>query len=692
MSFWGVLTAPFRSQKVAHEILPIGVVPGQPVYPKPGFVNNVKLGYSKNEIIYSCITYKANSFARVEIDVVNNNDDVLKNHPLENLMAMPNPHTTEYEMLQQIVTDLDVYGLAYWEIVRSGSGQPVQLWRLRPDYVRPVPTADQFIGWYEYDNNTGRKVQLPVEDIIEFKNFDPANDYRGLAPVTVLSRIGDVDNGGVDYLKSFYESGGMPSGFLSTEQDINDTMAKRLRDQWQEVYGGVKKWINVAVLGRGATYQQMGSKLNEMATEKVDQKTISRICMVLKVNPILIGAAHGLAKSTFNNYSTAQRSFWQEGQLPLMKHIIETFNTQLAIEFSNVTLQWDLTSVPALQEDKDKVWTRAGNALSKGALTVNEYRETIGKPPVRGGDVFLRPLNVVEEQAVITNTKSYDLKSCGCDSHEFKVSTPDDEDDRIRREKETQAAVQKFFKGQEKRILKTVGAKNSAYAQAHKVLKEKLDDLVLEYNYHDEYELKKAAILDDFFTKAAEDLDSEFWAAEAAALGLVMTPELIRSAQVSVANTIEAFEATYDIGIPIDLANKEAVKWARKYSAQLVKGITKTTRNSVSESVAAWVESDLPRSALVDEIAPLFGPTRSRTIARTETTKAFFEGNKQTWKVSGIVNGWRWRTTESACPICGPLEGEVFDINSGVGIPDSSHPNCNCFAEAVIDDSALGVT
>lgn len=640
MSFWSRLTAPFRSEKVTEMLLPVGVTPGQPIFPQQNFRNNALFGYKKNEVIYACMTYKADSMSQVDLDVFNTKGEQVEMHPLELLMKKPNPHISGFDMLYMLLIDLDLAGRAYFEKVRSGSGQVVQLWRMRPDYVKPIASETAFIAAYEYDPGTGKKVILPPEDVIEFKLFDPLNIYQGQAPVSVAGRVGDVDSAGVDYLKSFFDAGGMPTGFLRTTMPVDQKVVDQIKADWQASYGGAKNWTKPAVLAFGAEYQKLGASLNDMAADKIDAKTISRIAMVLKVNPILIGAAHGLARATFNNFKTARESFWREGLIPQLKRIISVFNNRLALEdFTGVFLKWDFSGVPALQEDIDNVWKRANSGLGSGGITVNEYRQLIGLPLDRGGDVFLRTANVLEEGATIV-----EVKARGLQTKQDEPVAPDN-NDRERREKETQEKLEKFFKGQQNRILKTVG------------------------------------------TKAPEDLDNEFWEAEEVALSLVLAPEILTSAQLSVANTVAAFEAQFDIAIPIDLANQATANWARDYSFGLVKGITQTTRGSVSESVAAWVQNDLPRSALADEIAPLFGDVRSRAIARTETTRAFFEGNRHTWKVSGIVSGWIWRTTESACPICGPEEGGFHSLGSEFQPP--AHPNCNCFAEAVIDQAAV---
>lgn len=685
-----------RSQKVAFEILPMGVTDGQPVYPDHKYKTRVVEGYFKNEVIFSCIEYLTKSLAQVDIDVKNQNGDVLDNHPLKRLLLKPSPFTSQYDLLIMIVIDLMLSGEAYFEKVRSGSGQVVQLWRLRPDFIRPVPTKDKFISHYEYDNNTGHKVILPEEDVVRFYKFNPIDPYRGLATIMPASRVGDVDNATVDYIKKLFDSGGIPAGFLKLEVPVDDAMAKEYQQKWTQRYGGQKGWHKIAVLGRGADYKQLGLNFDELAMKDIDAKTITRICMVFGVNPILIGI---LLKSTFDNFKTAEQHFWSQTLVPLMKQIKFTLNNQLVLgEFSNVTLDWDLAGVKALQADQDKLYERANSTLTSGAITVNEHRDMIGRPPVKGGDIFLRSPNVVEVNATVAKTKSQ-VKALPMQTKADPVD-PHDKKDRDERKNITIDIVEKFLKGQQRRILATVEKKDSPLVLSLKDAEISTDDLptvknvlilgskkleeMFDYEHANEQDIRILAAY-----KQA-DLD-DFWQNEDDLFYLAMFPALLESAQVSVENTIVAFEAQYRIGIDIELANGASAEWAKKYSAQLVKNINKTTRKATTKAIVGWLENDLPRQSLIDELTPLFGKVRATTIARTETTRAFFEGNRATWKASGIVKQWRWRANASACEVfCLPLDLTLHDIDSAFSPPDP-HPNCECWTEAVVEVAGVEV-
>lgn len=686
-------------QKVAYNLLPVGTV-GWPQYPRPGYENNVKYGYAKNEVIYRCIIYKVRQMSQLDIDIVNEKGETLPNHPAKNLFTKPLPYFSMKEIMAMVYTDLDLCGKAYFEKVRSESGRTVQLWRLRPDYVRPVPDTKKFISHYEYEVS-GQKVVLPYDDLIEFKLFDPLDQYQGQAPVSVAARVGDVDSASVDFLKELMQRGGVPLGFLKSKKPISVEQAKRIRNDWVTTYGGTSNWIKPAVLGGEADWQAMSFNLNEMAMEKVDAKTISRICMALGVNPILIGASHGLQQSSYNNYKTARESFWQDDLMPQLTWIMSVLNNRLVYpeyKGTGVKAQWNLSNVAALQVDKDKLWTRARDGLAGGALTVNEYRQEIGKPIVVGGDVFLRSAVTVEVGTSIINKKSLAPL-------EFKQASdhadPPDNGDRLARETATKEVMIKFFTKQKNKILKEVNKSDSDsivvdYIKNHwprhqdicLLDKKDAESIKSEEDYElliDKEKQRQQKQRDKITQKAWKQIDDNLWENEEKELYTILYPSLLATTQVSVLNTIAALENLYSFSVPVDLANDEALKWLRQYSFGLVKGINNTTKTQISEAIAAWIETDLPRSALVDELAPLFGDIRAAAIGRTETTRAFFQGNKAVWKASKIVSGWTWKTSldEAVCPICGPLHNTKHKLGASYAPPDP-HPNCRCYAEAIL--------
>lgn len=177
-------------------------------------------------------------------------------------------------------------------------------------------------------------------------------------------------------------------------------------------------------------------------------------------------------------------------------------------------------------------------------------------------------------------------------------------------------------------------------------------------------------------------IDQAFWTAEAKALTQLLLPLVTAAATAGATSALDGLPPA--VGIDTELVNAGVLKWARSYTAGLVKDITKTTRELTQEAIAAWVESGEPLSSLVADLETHFGERRSETVAVTEVTRAFAAGNQTAWQASGVVEGMVWMTTEDdrVCEICGPLAGQELPIDSEEIPP--AHVRCRCWVKPMV--------
>lgn len=368
---------------------------GAPTYIEASFENLAKHGWRKNELIYACISKTAATASFVRLSVRRARDgEELPEHPLRKLIQRPNPFMDEFDLWNAVVVYQKLAGGAYFEKERDRSGRVIRLWPLRPDWIRPIKSGRSFLAGYEYEVPGQAPIALRVEDVIDFKLFDPLNLYRGYPPAAVAGRVGDVDNATTDYLKLFMEKGGQPPGLLKTKQKLIDADVADIRRRWGERYGGYRHWTEPAVLDSDAEFQKIGLDFKEMGFDVLDARSEARICMVLQVPPILVGAKIGLDRATYSNYGEARLAWWEDTLIPQYRNFENVITNDLAPDFGadGITVGFDFDDVPALKESEDAKWTRAGAALTGGYITVNEARlmiglEDIGEP----GDVFLRP-------------------------------------------------------------------------------------------------------------------------------------------------------------------------------------------------------------------------------------------------------------------------------------------------------------
>lgn len=386
---------------------------GHAEYFEHTFANYVKEGYKRNEIIYACINATSRTAASVALIVHQAKDDLaLPDSDLQKLLKRPNPMMTEYEYWIWTITFLMLAGVSYWQKIRDGSGRVIEMWPIRPDYVRPAISDQAGLTEYRIWMNGIEIETIPARDMVIFKLPDPMDLFGRQSPLEIIARTADVDNSLTDLLKVLMQRGAMPMGILTTKQRLTDDAAADIRRRWEERYSGYNNWTSPAVLDSEATYQRTGMTMNEMHFSELDGRAETRICMVYQIPPILIGATFGLQRSTFSNYQEARRQWWEDSLSALYKQFADGIQNQLVPDFEDdVIVKWDFSKVPALQDERDARWTRALAAVEKGVITVNMGLKEMGLPTVgKEGDVFLRSSSTV---AVPNNAADDELSTTG---------------------------------------------------------------------------------------------------------------------------------------------------------------------------------------------------------------------------------------------------------------------------------------
>ena len=128
--------------------------------------------------------------------------------------------------------------------------------------------------------------------------------------------------------------------------------------------------------------------------------------------------------------------------------------------------------------------------------------------------------------------------------------------------------------------------------------------------------------------------------------------------------------------------NPEVLAFSQQYTDEWWTTIRGTTQAELRTAISTWQETGLGRAGfpdLVKAIEPMFGRSRARRIAVTETTKIFDEGNRLAHE-SGGINEEEWQTARDVKvdDICKRLDGERFPINAGPRPVSGTHVGCRC--------------
>jgi len=366
--------------------------------------NGFEKAYGEQVWVQRCINLIASSVASVPIRLYKyegGKKSEETGHPIVNLLADVNPLTMNAsDLWKATVIALKVYGNSYWYLERRGKEEPQELYWLNPGRVEIFASKnpDGFIDHYDYTtNNTSAPIiRYNAHDIIQFKYFNPSNDYYGLSPISSIREAVSADLYAQAWNKYFFRNAARIDGFCKIKGSLTTEQRELLEKAIKQKYGGVKKAHQVPVLDEDTDYVKIGTDPKDAEWNELRRMCREAICSALGVPPVLVVAYEAA------NYATAyeqKKSLWHETIVPELHYFEEVLNWNLLPQFKNtenMKLEFDLSNVMALQEEASSTYERLFRACGVPFLSKNEARNFLGLSPVDGGDKLYEPLNMVE--------------------------------------------------------------------------------------------------------------------------------------------------------------------------------------------------------------------------------------------------------------------------------------------------------
>lgn len=190
-----------------------------------------------------------------------------------------------------------------------------------------------------------------------------------------------------------------------------------------------------------------------------------------------------------------------------------------------------------------------------------------------------------------------------------------------------------------------------------------------------------------------------FWAREEKRLLELVQAFILRGAMLGAGNGGSAAAELAGVSVDFTPINFQAEQWARQHSLELVKDITDETRGKTRRIFGEWLDEGGTMPELEKALSVHFDRNRARTIAVTETTEAFAEGNMTAWREIESVRGKRWMTVgdEDVDEPCRTnAEAGVIPLEAAFPTGDTrppQHVNCRCWLQPAVEveEEAQGV-
>ncbi|MFT0890907.1 phage portal protein [Pseudochelatococcus sp. G4_1912] len=351
---------------------------GRPVWTPRDYQALAREGFQRNAVVHRCVRLIAESAASIPL-LLKDGRQEYDEHPLLALLARPNPREAGATFLEAIYGHLLVAGNAYVEAVAL-DGMPRELYALRPDRMQVVPGPD---GWpAAYDYRAGSKsVRFPqdgeVPPILHLRLFHPADDHYGLSPMEAAAVALDIHNASASWNKALLDNAARPSGALiyagPDGANMTDAQFERLKAELEAQFQGVANAGRPLLLEGGLEWRQLSLTPAEMDFTEARAAAVREIALAFGVPPLMLGLP---GDSTYANYAEANRAFWRQTVIPLVRRTAQALSHWLSPAFgAGLNLDPDLDCVEALSGEREALWRRITAA---DFLSDDEKREAVG--------------------------------------------------------------------------------------------------------------------------------------------------------------------------------------------------------------------------------------------------------------------------------------------------------------------------
>lgn len=355
------------------------------------------------ETIYSCIGLIQQAATLVPWGVYKETKDgkiEVKDNPLANFIKRPGDKLSWSRFVETYLGHLLLSGNVFMRFIIGSFGKYGETEFMRPNNVRPIE-GPLGIARYDYYKK-GRMLQIPEEEVLHIKTFNPEDDVMGLSPVATIAVSVDIDSFAKAWMLALLEKGARPPLTLVTQGKLTPEQRDFMKEQVKEQFLGYQNVMEPLILEGGIKVEKVGFSPQEVDFQPLTKTTLRKICNVYKIASELLGDSEN---KTYSNVKEAEKALYKKATLPHLAMLRDELNIGLVPKFDlpeGLFLDYDVSNLDALSEDLDLLWKRAGSAVDSGIITRNQARKMIKQEESKekGADVLTVQATIVPLEMV----------------------------------------------------------------------------------------------------------------------------------------------------------------------------------------------------------------------------------------------------------------------------------------------------
>ena len=354
--------------------------------------------------VYACVRVIAETVASLPLHVYESTDKGSRKateHALYRILHdEPNTEMTSFVWRETMLTHLLLHGNSYSQILRNGRGHILGLYPLLPDRMEVDRDSSGKLT-YTYTTTEGRTHRLRPEDVLHIPGLG-FDGVIGYSPIALEKNAIGLGIAAEEYGSKFFAHGANPSGVLTHPNTVKDP--SRLRESWNNAYGGSANSGKVAILEEGMKFERISLPNNEAQFLETRRFQVEEICRIYRVPPHLVG---DLEHATFSNIEHQSISFAVHTIRPWLVRIEQSVNRQLFSEKEKGHFYSHFNIDGLMRGDYKSRMEGYAIARQNGWMCVNDIRELENQNPISeedGGNAYLVNGNMISIKTAMEQT------------------------------------------------------------------------------------------------------------------------------------------------------------------------------------------------------------------------------------------------------------------------------------------------
>lgn len=344
--------------------------------------------------VYACVDLIAADISKLRIRLVEKKQGVwveTTNPAFSPVLRKPNSYQSRQQFLSAWIVSKLLWGNAFILKERDARNVVVRLHVLDPRCVTIKITADGGI-YYTLTSDALQRYGpaiIPASEIIHSRAMCPFHPLVGVGPIFAAGVSATQGRKIQTNSSKFFENMSRPSGQLTSEGEIPDETAERLKRDFEEKFSGTNIG-RLLVTGSGLKYESMTMPAEQSQLIEQLGWTGEDCCRPFHVPPYKVGLGD---PPTFNNIGQLNQDYYSQCLQAHIEDVEALLDDGLGLDGVTIGTELDLDAL--LRMDPLGRADVAAKGVVGRYIAPNEARRGENLLPVPGGDEPFRQMQDV---------------------------------------------------------------------------------------------------------------------------------------------------------------------------------------------------------------------------------------------------------------------------------------------------------